>query len=146
MHVMIFFTLLQALGHPMIDQLHGIGIREGLPPFLLECVIFEESRGQAKAVSPVNKKYGSRDLGLCQLSSRYLVYFSNKFYGGKNFDVFNPIINATIAARYLAYLIKRFGSIELGLIAYNGGETNLANGIIYDESREYAKRVLNDFN
>jgi soluble lytic murein transglycosylase-like protein len=143
---MIFFTLLHALGHPLIDKIHDIGITEGLPPFLLECVIYEESKGYSKAVSPVNKKYGSRDLGLCQLSSRYLVYFSTQFYSGKNFDVFNPTINATIAARYLAYLIKRFGSIELGLIAYNGGETNLSNGIIYDESREYAKRVLHDFN
>jgi soluble lytic murein transglycosylase-like protein len=145
MHVMIFFTLLHALGHPMIDRIHDIGIKEGLPPFLLECIIYEESRGNAKAVGPICSD-GSRSLGLGQLNSRYLVYFSKHYYNGKNFDVFNPIINATISARYLADLIKQFKTIERAAIAYNEGPAILSRGIIYDESREYAKRVLHDFN
>jgi soluble lytic murein transglycosylase len=40
-----------------------------------------------------------------------------------------PSVNIAYGSWYLAYLEKKYGSVELALVAYNGGETNLRQWI-----------------
>lgn len=141
MHPIVLITLLHILGQPMLNTLHYVGIREGLPPYLLENLIYEESRGKAKSVGPICKD-DSRSLGLCQLNSRYLIYLAVKYYSLK-FDVFNPIQNATVAARYLHDLYRYFGSWDIALNAYNFGPTNIINNVLLPiETIRYTEHIL----
>lgn len=39
-------------------------------------------------------------------------------------DLFNPIINIKLGCRYLSYLIQLYGSLDVALAAYNGGDKN----------------------
>lgn len=70
----------------------------------------------------------------------------------------DPAVNVAYGARYLRYLIDRYGTVPLALAAYNGGETNLTawidraarNGqalvipddIPFSETRGFVTRVL----
>jgi soluble lytic murein transglycosylase-like protein len=57
----------------------------------------------------------------------------------------DPLENLDGGARYLAWTIKEFGSLELGLAAYNAGPGNVraANGIPnIPETQAYVPRVL----
>lgn len=63
--------------------------------------------------------------------------------------LFNPIHNIRLGARYLSALIETY-DLEGGLAAYNGGakraqmwlDSNKADGILWDETKNYIPRVL----
>lgn len=116
------------------------GIEAGLPDGLVHCVAYVESRFNPKATSIVVNGYKS--CGIMQLYRRYL-YVSNGFvevYSSRpeTFKWDSPRDNAEIGCRYLAYLISRFGgSVYLGVLAYNYGETNVSNISILSEIPEH---------
>jgi soluble lytic murein transglycosylase-like protein len=64
---------------------------------------------------------------------------------GLGVDPWNTAENLDGGARYLAWTIDEFGSIELGLAAYNAGPTRVreAGGIPeIEETQAYVPRVL----
>ena len=103
-----------------------------LDPALIISVIQTESSGNPKAVSPAGAK------GLMQLADS-----TATDYGVR--EVFDPAENIKAGSRYLRNLIDRFGSVKLGLAAYNAGPGNVEKyqGIPpFKETVNYVNKVL----
>jgi len=121
-------------GSLKIDQLiKQSGVKYGVDPYLIFCVMEQESHFNARALSPM----GAR--GLMQLMPG-----TSARMGVKRPS--DPAQNIAGGTRYLKQLIQRFdGRIDLVLASYNAGE-----GAVmkfgrrvppYRETREYVKRI-----
>jgi soluble lytic murein transglycosylase-like protein len=121
-------------GSPKLDSLiKQSGARYGVDPYLIFCVMEQESHFNARALSPK----GAR--GLMQL----MPGTSARFGVRRPSD---PAQNIAGGARYLKQLIEQFnGRIDLVLASYNAGE-----GAVmkfgrkvppYRETRDYVKRI-----
>jgi hypothetical protein len=104
----------------------------GLPPGLLDAVILAESEYAVFAASPAGAQ------GLTQLMPTTAMDL-----GVMNPD--NPLENIDGGARYLRNMLEQFGSVALGLAAYNAGPAAVvrskgipANG----ETPDYVRRVF----
>jgi soluble lytic murein transglycosylase-like protein len=106
--------------------------RFGLSESLLNAVAFTESRFRTGAVSPAGARgvmqlmpATARDLGV---------------------DPADPVQNVMGGARYLRYLLDRFGNnLELALAGYNAGPGAVQrhNGVPpYRETRSYVRQVI----
>lgn len=107
------------------------GARHGVDPALLRAVAWVESRFDPAAVSPA----GAR--GLMQLMPDTAAALG--------VDPLDPAQAVDGAARLLAGHLRRFGSVELALAAYNagGGAVARAGGVPpYPETQAYVRRVL----
>lgn len=51
----------------------------------------------------------------------------------------DPAVNIAYGARYLRYLVDRYGTVPLALAAYNGGETNLTEWL--DRARDEGRAL-----
>jgi hypothetical protein len=121
-------------GNSRIDALiKQNGAKYGVDPYLIFCVMEQESHFNTKVVSPK----GAR--GLMQLMPGT----------GARFGVrhpFNPAENISAGARYLKQLSNRFnGRIDLVLAGYNAGEgavVKFGHRVPpYSETRNYVKRI-----
>lgn len=114
-------------------MLNDLEKKYGLPPGMLAAVRKAESGGNPKAVSPKGA------LGAFQImpeTAREL-----------GVDPLDEAQAAEGAARYLAQNIKKFGTPELALAAYNAGPGNVQKhgGIPpFKETRNYVKKVSAD--
>lgn len=108
--------------------------KAGIDPRLLAAVTWAESGFNADAVSSAGA------IGLTQLMPGTAE--------GLGVDPTDPIQNLEGGARYLAWTIEEFGSIELGLAAYNAGPGSVRNagGIpAIAETQAYVPKVLEYF-
>ena len=122
-------------GNARIDGLiRFYGKQNGIDPFLIYCLMSQESKLTSGAVSPKGA------MGLMQLmpgtAARYGV--SNPY------DVAQNIAGGT---RYLKYLLKMFnGRVDLALAGYNAGEgavMKYGNTIPpYNETQNYVKLII----
>ncbi len=113
-------------------KVHELARRFDLSPSLIEALVWQESRWQAAARSPV----GAR--GLAQLmpgTARYL-----------GVDPDDPFANLEGGARYLREQLDRFdGDIEKALAAYNAGPGRVAraNGVPrIRETQNYVAAIM----
>ncbi len=105
--------------------------RNGLDPELVAAVVHTESDFRPRLVS--NKQAH----GLMQL-----IPSTGKLMGAN--DLFDPDDNVRAGARYLRYLLDRFGDQTIALAAYNAGEGNVVRfgGVPpFPETINYVKRV-----
>ena len=104
--------------------------QNGLDPNLLKALVYIESAGNYKAVSP------KQAMGLTQLRIP-----TAREMGVKN--VFNPQQNLLGGAKYLSQQLKAFKNESTALAAYNAGPTRVRRGnTLPTETRSYVKRVL----
>jgi peptidoglycan lytic transglycosylase len=114
-----------------------------LNPALLAAVIEQESKFDANARSSAGA------VGLMQLQPATAKGIA-KYTGGSKFvlsDLDDPEINIRYGAWYLHHLMKKYGSEQLALAAYNAGQQNVdqwraaGEGIQFSETRAYVDRV-----
>jgi soluble lytic murein transglycosylase-like protein len=123
--------VLPAAGQSWAPAIEEAANEAGLDPRLLAAMVWQESGFEPTAVS----KSGA--IGLAQLMPATAE--------GLGVNPHDPLENLDGGARYLAWTIKEFGSLELGLAAYNAGPGNVraANGIPnIPETQAYVPRVL----
>jgi hypothetical protein len=121
-------------GNPKIDSLiKQNGAQHGVDPYLIFCVMEQESHFSARVVSPK----GAR--GLMQLMPGTSARFGVR-------HPFDPAENISGGARYLKQLFDQFnGRVDLVLASYNAGE----GAVIkfghkvppYRETRDYVKKI-----
>jgi soluble lytic murein transglycosylase len=110
-----------------------------LEPALLAAVIYEESRFDPGAESR------SGAIGLMQLTPETARGIALRT-GGSRFelsDLYDPELNVRYGSWYLRHLLDKYGgNLRLALAAYNGGQGNVARGVLFPETREYVADVL----
>ena len=113
---------------PAIDR---VAQDAGIDPRLLAAMVWQESGFQPDAVSH------SGAIGLTQLMPATAAELG--------VDPTNPVENLEGGARYLAWTIREFGSLDLGLAAYNAGPGSVrrAGGVpAIPETQAYVPRVI----
>jgi len=117
-----------------------------LDPLLVVAVIRTESSFHNYAVSPVGA------MGLMQVmpgTAKWLLQRRGEKLG-RSTNLFDPELNIELGSSYLADLIRRFGSVEKALVAYNAGP-GAARKILADQAIRtrfmagYPKKVLSEF-
>ncbi len=115
------------------DYIHLAATKYEVSPQLIKAVIYHESGGNPKAVSPRGAK------GLMQL-----VDTTAQEMGAKN--VFDPKENILAGTKYLKSLLERFrGDVRLALAAYNAGPSvveKLKQVPPFKETVNYVNKVL----
>lgn len=122
---------LPTAGQSWATEIERAATDAGLDPRLLAAMVWQESGFRPDAVSH------SGAIGLAQLMPGTA--------DGLNVDPWDPVQNLEGGARYLAWTIEEFGSIELGLAAYNAGPRRVreADGIPnIAETQAYVPKVL----
>lgn len=121
-------------GRPFTEMIGAAAEQSGIDPALLAALVWTESDFRPDAVSR------SGAIGLGQLMPATAA--------GLGVDPTDPSQNLDGAARFLSWQIEQFGSVELGLAAYNAGPGRVreAGGIPdIPETRAYVPRVLERF-
>jgi len=126
-----WFGRLPTTGQGWAAEIERAATNAGLDPRLLAAMVWQESGFRPDAVSP------SGAIGLAQLMPGTA--------DGLAVDPWDPVQNLDGGARYLAWTIREFGSVELGLAAYNAGPGRVREaGTIPNiaETQAYVPRVL----
>jgi Zn-finger nucleic acid-binding protein len=121
-------------GNPKLDELiRAGGQRWGVDPYLIFCVMEQESRFNVRALSPKGAQ------GLMQLMPGTAARFGVR-------NSFDPQQNIMGGTRYLKQLLEQFGGrVDLVLASYNAGEGAVmkygGNVPPYRETRDYVRRI-----
>lgn len=117
--------LLPGSAAPYVEMIESAAADTGLDPRLLAGLVWAESTFVPDAVSSAGA------IGLAQLMPGTAA--------GLGVDPWDPGANVRGGARYLADQIERFGSLELGLAAYNAGPGRV---IEHDGAPPYTRRYI----
>ncbi len=121
---------------PYKAHIRAAAVRYNLPEELIAGVIWQESRGNPRAVSHCGA------MGLMQLMPETAknLGVSNAFHPGQNIDG---------GAKYLRQMLDMFGRVDHAVAAYNAGPGNVKKhaGIPpFRETQDYVPRVLGGAN
>lgn len=109
--------------------------KHGLPPGLMESLLYQESRYRTDIISG-ELKSGAGAEGIAQIVP--------KWHPG--IDTMNPATSIDYAASYVAKLLKKYGNIEDALAAYNWGPGNMdkygKEGKRPEETRNYITGIM----
>lgn len=109
----------RALHRRLARAIHDEATRAGLDPLLVLALIHVESSFDPGAVSPAGAT------GLMQLREPTMRQEAERS-GLSSADPRDPVANVRAGVRYLHRLVAAFGSVELGLMAYNAGPHRIA--------------------
>jgi soluble lytic murein transglycosylase-like protein len=109
---------LPAHGQPYAALIHQVSASEGIDGRLMAALIWTESSFRPNAVSRVGAA------GLAQLMPGTARSLGLRVDGSVD-ERFDPEANVRAGARYLRRHIVHYGSVELGLAAYNAGSGNV---------------------
>ncbi len=118
---------------------HGLIVGEaastGLAPELIAAVIYRESQFDEDARSDKGA------VGLMQVLPETAEWIHRQpgAPGSEPGRLAEPAVNIAYGSWYLRYLIDKYSSDELGLAAYNGGETNVQKWVA--EAREKGRQL-----
>jgi hypothetical protein len=121
----------------------------GVPYAMVGAILYQENKDLDPGAVHVNRN-GSRDLGLFQLSSRYLQndFLPRYWHYRERFRWDNPYHSAYVAVRLLRRLYDLFPGAEARdryyqvALAYNCGPTAVLAGDVPISGVEYAVRVV----
>lgn len=100
----------------MIEIFTAVSISLGLPSGLLSSLCYVESKHRANAIHHDDGREDS--LGICQI--QYTAAKQMGFKGTRK-ELMLPVNNITYAGLYLKHQIRRYNSVQLGIVAYNMG-------------------------
>lgn len=124
------------------DTVKYTAVKYGVPVMVIHSIISVESGYVEDAVGPVNYN-GSRDMGLGQLNSDYLIYFVETFWEvDRPFEVFNGHDNIEMCGAILASLYDIFGNWEQAIKSYNVGAGSILNGKRTGAANRYYDKVV----
>lgn len=104
----------KAIGPSEAQAMEPVAAKTELPRSLVNAVIHQESRGRADAVSPKGAQ------GLMQIMPATAKEIAAEL-GVDSYDLKDKETNQRFGEYYLAKQLKRFGTPELALAAYNAG-------------------------
>lgn len=113
-----------------------------LPVEILLSWLYQESKFSPRAI---NYNDTSTDHGLTQQNSRYVsehVYIFEKDMGKKLSKSEIYTYNVVLGSYILLTKIKKFNTIQLGLMAYNCGNTPVLRNKIPASTVDYAKSIM----
>jgi soluble lytic murein transglycosylase-like protein len=125
-------TRMQEKLAPYKSYIKAAAVRYDLPEELIAGVIWQESRGNPRAVSHCGA------MGLMQLMPE-----TARSLGVTN--AFHPAQNIDGGAKYIRQMIDKFGKVEHAVAAYNAGPGNVSKygGIPpFRETQDYVPKVL----
>ena len=124
---------------------HLASLKYNLPPEMILAVIATESAFDSQAISPKGA------VGLMQImpsTGQYLAAGLGFGLESSAERLTDPWFNIDCGAYYLKDLVRRFGSIETALVAYNYGPTEIAyrieSGDFSPRAYSYPKKVLRE--
>jgi soluble lytic murein transglycosylase len=114
--------------------------RNGLDPALVAAVIDTESGFVADSRS------GEGAVGLMQVQPDTASFIAGlpRRPSPSPDRLAEPDVNIAYGTRFLRYLVDRYGSVDLALVAYNGGPANLGRWLEDAQARGEALRVPDD--
>ena len=115
-------------------------VRNGLDPALVAAVIDTESGFVADSRS------GQGAVGLMQVQPDTATFIAGlpRRPSPSPDRLEEPDVNIAYGTRFLRYLVDRYGSVDLALVAYNGGPANLGRWLEEAQARGEALRVPDD--
>ena len=118
-------------GGSLWSRLDAQALRHGLPPSLLRAVAWQESRGEASALS--------------QKGARGVMQWMPATAAAMGVNPNDPDDNLRGGALYLRRQLDRFGNVPLALAAYNAGPgavTRYGGVPPYRETRSYVASIM----
>lgn len=114
-----------------------------VPVKLVYNIVLHESGWDPLAVNKYNRNQ-SIDIGLMQLNSNYIEYFTDLFFSGINFNPYNGHHSLEVGIRYLRFLHDTTNHWKTAVIAYNYGLSNVGKPEyrLPTRVRIYVKNVL----
>jgi soluble lytic murein transglycosylase-like protein len=112
-----------------------------VPLEILNRLIASESSWRPTVTSCIRQD-GTYDIGLAQINSLYLDYFTLEYMEGA-LNPLHPVDSLWFAARYLARLQARLGSWEAAVVAYKIGPSRVASapGSLWDLARKVVRGI-----
>ena len=106
----------------------------GVPLWLVYAVIKVESNFDTRALSPTGA------MGLMQMKSETFLWLTGEEHLGEGLttdSLYTPEVSIRYGVYYLQYLYNKFENWDLVIVAYNGGEGNVARWL---ENPEYSDK------
>jgi soluble lytic murein transglycosylase-like protein len=119
------------IGGPFGAYIEDASIKTGLHPRLIEAVIHVETGGNPDPARAVSYEGAIGPMQLEPATARWL-----------HVNPWSPRENILGAARYIKYLVKRFGTVRRALMAYNQGPSAVVEGRVCPAAIRYSDDVL----